>query len=280
MRFITPHNHRRAARRLLLVAGSVAAIAAAPPTALGQEKTTLRKVEVVGLQRISSDQAIATSGLRVGDLVDPSALDVAADKLMRSGWFTRVNYRVQTTESDSTVVFEVAEKAASTISSPSEILGTVSWNGNSALTNQELTRAFALRTGETVTQSKLDEALGSVLKVYLGNGYIEAKVTQSSTRDASRRTNYQFTVHEGQQYRMGLLTIAGLTPTDARNLKGRWTLAAADIFDSSYLEQYQTTVIRPFVTSLTQRNGTRTKYEISTKPDTQKQTVDVTVTFR
>jgi len=40
------------------------------------------------------------------------------------------------------------------------------------------------------------------------------------------------------------------------------------------------TVIRPFVTTLTQRTGTRTKFEISTTPDTQKQTVDVLITFR
>lgn len=280
MRDVPPQNLYRAVRRLLLLAGCFAALVAEAPAALAQGKTTLRRVEIVGLQRLSSDQVIATTGLRVGDSIDPSALDAAADNLMRSGWFSKVNYRVQTIDSESTVVFEVAEKAAPLVSPVSDTLGTVTWNGNHVLTNQELMSAFALHAGETITQTKLEQALGSALKLYLRHGYIEAKVTQSSTRDANRRTNYQFTVSEGQQYRMGLLTITGLTPADARNLEGKWTLATSDIFDGLYLEQYQTTVIRPFVTSLTQRNGTRTKYEIGTKPDTQKQTVDVTITFR
>src|SRR5262249_1256981 len=105
-------------------------------------------------------------------------------------------------------------------------------------------------------------------------------VTESSTRDANRRVNYQFTISEGRQYRMGALTVTGLTLADTRTLKSKWTLAGGAIYDESYLDQYRANVIRPFVASLAQRTGVRSKFEVSTKPDTQKQTVDVIITFR
>lgn len=281
MRRAVPETLRKYVLRLLIVAGYFVAFAAVQPAARAQEKTTLRRIEITGLQHLSPDEVIAGTGLRVGDLIDARAIDAAAAKLMNSGRFTSVNYHVQTAESDSTVVFEVAEKT-STSNPPatSDILEQASWSGNRALTNQELANAFALRAGDPATRPKIDQGLDAVRKAYARNGYINATITESNTRDANRRVNYQFTISEGRQYRMGALTITGLTPADTRTLKGKWTLAAGAIYDDSYLDQYRATVIRPFVVSLAQRTGARSKFEISTKPDTQKQTVDVTITFQ
>ena len=265
----------------MLIAGSCfIALTATQSPAQAQEKTTLRRVEVVGLQRLSSGEVIGRTGLRVGNPVDARMIDDAAARLMNSGWFKSVNYRVQTADSDTTVIFEVAEKTATaTAPTATDVLGEMTWSGNTALTNQELATAFALRTGDAATRIKVDQALEAVRKAYARYGYINATISESNTRDAGR-LNYQFTVSEGRQYRMGVLTIAGLTPADVRNLKSKWTLAAGTIYDDSYSDQYRSTVIRPFVTSLAQRTGARSKFEISTKPDTQKQTVDVIITFR
>ncbi|HXT62199.1 MAG TPA: POTRA domain-containing protein [Pyrinomonadaceae bacterium] len=275
---ITPQSLCRA---LVVTAGCLAALAAVQPATSAQEKTTLRRVEIVGLQRLSSDQVIATSGLRVGDLIDAPSIDAAAARLMNSGWFKSVNYRVHIDDADTTVIFDVAEKTASTNPAASDTFGTISWSGNRALTNQELTNAFGLRAGDAVTRPKIDQSLEAVRRAYARQGYINAQITESSTRDATpRRVNYQFMVTEGRQYRMGTLTIMGLTPADTRSLKSKWTLTSGAVYDDSYSDQYRTSVLRPFVASLAQRTGARSKYEISTKPDIQKQTVDVIITFR
>jgi outer membrane protein assembly factor BamA len=277
---ITPQNRARASR-LLIVVGCFVAFTAAQPAAQAQERTTLRRVEIIGLQHLSADQVIASTGLRVGDLVDARGIDTAAAKLMNTGWFKSVNYRVQTADSDTTVVFEVAEKATtSPVTATTDVLGSVSWSGNRALTNQELTNAFALRPGDVAIRLKIDQGIDAVRKAYARNGYINAAVVESNTRDANRSLNYQFTISEGGQYRMGALTITGLTPADTRNLKSKWTLTSGAVYDDSYSDQYRTSVLRPFVASLAQRTGVRSKYEISTKPDIQKQTVDVIITFR
>jgi len=123
-----------------------------------QERSTLRKIEIRGLQSRSADQVIATSGLKVGDLIDAAMIDAAAARLMRSGWFQSVDYRVRTADDGTTVVFEVMEKVAATSVAAAETLGQVGWSGNAALSSEELSTAFGLRAGDPAPQAKIDEA--------------------------------------------------------------------------------------------------------------------------
>lgn len=268
----------RGRRLFLLAAGMTMLLASAAISA--QERTTLRKVEIHGLQRQPLDQVIAASGLKVGDTIDASTLDAAADRLMRSGWFQSVNYRVRTAESDSTVVFEVMEKVAAINVSAAETFGRVVWSGNTVLSGEELSTAFGLRAGDPAPQTKIDEGLGRVRKTYARRGYINAEITDVTRNLDGRRANYQFTIREGQQYRMGVISITGLGPAETGQLKSRWTLAGGTVFDDSYLDQFRTTVLRPFVASRAQRSGSRSKFEINTKPDPQKHAVDVIITFK
>jgi outer membrane protein assembly factor BamA len=264
--------------RLLVAAGIALLLASAAISA--QERTTLRKVEIHGLQQRSPDQVIATSGLKVGDLIDASMIDAAAARLMRSGWFQSVDYRVRIADSESTVVFEVMEKVAAISAATAETFGQVVWSGNAALSSEELSTAFGLRAGDLAPQAKIDEGLGRIRKAYARRGYIGAEITDVTRNLDGRRANYQFTIREGPQYRMGVLTVTGLNGVDTRSLRGKWTLAVGAVFDDSYLEQFRTTVLRQFVASRTQRTGIRSKFEVNTTPDSQKHTVDVIITFK
>lgn len=270
---------RNSGRLLVLVAAGITMLLASAAIS-AQERTTLRKVEIHGLQRRSPDQVIAMTGLKVGDLIDASMLDAAADKLMRTGWFQSVNYRVRTADSESIVIFEVMEKVAAISVAAAETLGQVVWSGNAALSSEDLSAAFGLRAGDLAPQAKIDEGLGRIRKAYASRGYINAQVTDVTRRPDASRTNYQFTIREGQQYRMGVLTVTGLNGVETRSLRGKWTLAAGAVFDDSYLEQFRTTVLRQFVASRTQRTGIRSKFEAISNPDSQKLTVDVIITFK
>ena len=279
MRPITPKTIGSAMK--FTVAAALLSLLAFGATVRGQQQTTLRRIEVLGLQRTSSDQVVQLSGLQLGQTIDARRIDAAADKLMASGLFRRVSYRVHSEDYDLTVIFEVEEKPATTVQSTGDLLGQVTWSGNRALSNQDLATAFALRSGDAAGRDKIDQAIEAVRKAYARRGYVNANIAQTSSRDAAaRRVNYQFTVNEGQQYRMGTFTAIGLSPADARQLKSKWTLAADAVYDDGYLDQFRATVIRPFVAALTQRTGTRSKFDVSTKPDPQKQTVDVVVTFK
>jgi outer membrane protein assembly factor BamA len=76
-----------------------------------QKPATLRHIEFVGLKKLTSQQVIAASGLKVGDPVSPQILDAAADKLMQSGMFRRLGYKVRTADDEATVIFDVEEAA-------------------------------------------------------------------------------------------------------------------------------------------------------------------------
>ncbi len=280
MRPITSKTTTRATK--FAVAAALLSLLAFGATVRGQQQTTLRRIEVLGLQRTSSDQVVQLSGLQLGQTIDARRIDAAADKLMASGLFRRVSYRVHSEDYDLTVIFEIEEKPTVTTVAPAgDLLGLVIWSGNRALSNQDLATAFAMRSGDAAGRDKIDQAIEAVRKAYARRGYVNANIAQTSSRDAAtRHVNYQFTVSEGQQYRMGTFTAIGLSPADARQLKSKWTLAADAVYDDGYLDQFRATVIRPFVAALTQRTGTRSKFDVTTKPDPQKQTVDVVVTFK
>jgi outer membrane protein assembly factor BamA len=269
---------RNSGRLSFLVAAGIAMLLASAAIS-AQERTTLRKIEIQGLQRRSPDQVIETSGLKVGDLIDASMIDAAAARLMRTGWFQSVDYRVRNADGGSTVVFEVMEKVAAINVAAGETLGSVVWIGNAALSSEELSTAFGLRAGDLAPQAKIDQGFDRVRKAYARRGYVrtEALVTREVV---GGRVNLQITIGEGPQYRMGVLTVTGLDGVDTRSLRGKWTLDAGAVFDDSYLEQFRTTVLRPFVTSRTQRTGIRSKFEVNTTPDSQKKTVDVMITFK
>src|SRR4030081_1977509 len=50
-----------------------------------QKPVVLRRIEFVGLKKLTSQQVIDASGLKVGSTINPQVLDAAADKLMQSG---------------------------------------------------------------------------------------------------------------------------------------------------------------------------------------------------
>jgi outer membrane protein insertion porin family len=69
----------------------------------------LAKVEFKGLEKLSQDQALEISGLRTGDTITLDMLDVASQRMMDSGMFARLSYRIQTAKNAANVVFEVEE---------------------------------------------------------------------------------------------------------------------------------------------------------------------------
>lgn len=69
----------------------------------------LSSIEVSGLQRITKEQAIAASGLQVGQQIDVETLDAAAQRLVNSGLFANISYRLRSNADKATVTFEVEE---------------------------------------------------------------------------------------------------------------------------------------------------------------------------
>ncbi len=69
----------------------------------------LEMIEVVGLKRNKQEDIIKASGLQVGQTVDSAAIDSAAQRLIDSGLFTNLSYRLRSTGAKATVTFQVEE---------------------------------------------------------------------------------------------------------------------------------------------------------------------------
>src|SRR5882724_9110424 len=74
-----------------------------------QKQATLRRIEFVGLKKLTSQQVLDASGLKVGDTFTPEIIDAAAEKLMQSGWFKKLGYKVRSVNDEATIIFEVEE---------------------------------------------------------------------------------------------------------------------------------------------------------------------------
>ncbi len=157
------------------------------------------------------------------------------------------------------------------------------WIGNQVLTPDDLTTALGMKTGELADGIKIDKGIKELRRAYGGRGYIAVRSKEASTfDDSTKQVRYRFEITEGPRYFMGALIVNGLPAEDAEGLKTKWTLGNNAVFNESYIDDFKHNALRDFVRSLTQKSGgnLRPNVEIETKPDHQKQTVDVIITFK
>src|SRR5947208_15908978 len=82
-----------------------------PAICMAQKPVRLIKIEVVGSKRVTQEQVVATSQLQIGQPIDTSVADAAAERLMQSGLFKTLSYRLRTADDQAIVIFTVEEAA-------------------------------------------------------------------------------------------------------------------------------------------------------------------------
>ena len=88
-------------------------VAFIPAPVAAQQQQTLGRLEFVGLKRLTREQVITMSGLKVGQVINGTVLDAAANELLKSGMFRRLSYRVHGVGNQTVVTFQVEESAIS-----------------------------------------------------------------------------------------------------------------------------------------------------------------------
>ncbi|MGB8508983.1 MAG: POTRA domain-containing protein [Pyrinomonadaceae bacterium] len=97
----------------LLLLFAVTSPVAAQGTAASPQTVSLTKVEFEGLQRVTASEALAAAGLSIGQAIDPTILDAAAERLLNAGLFKSLSYRMRTLGVQATVIFKVEETSRS-----------------------------------------------------------------------------------------------------------------------------------------------------------------------
>lgn len=157
------------------------------------------------------------------------------------------------------------------------------WEGNDKLTVEDLGTALGMNPGDLADGTKIDAGLKNVEKAYGSRGYLTPTVQSTAEYDdAASLVTYSFKINEGPRYFMGDLSITGLSPADAAELKSKWTMGNNAVFDASYVDQFRQGPLREFVRGMTQRSrtGGRASVEIEQRPNAQRNIVDIVIAFK
>jgi len=99
----------------------------------------------------------------------------------------------------------------------------ISWRGNAALSQAELTKLVPFEPGELFRKSKIVEGLNSAKKLYDAQGYINYVVIPTPLTDDSAGTiAFEMVVDEGEQFRFGELDVQGMEEAHREILLSGW----------------------------------------------------------
>jgi len=115
----------------------------------------------------------------------------------------------------------------------------IEWEGNSVFPVEKLQTLIHLKAGEPANAVQLTDDLEEIRKLYGTKGYLFAHADPTPEMDDSAATvSYQLSMTEGDQYRMGELTIDGIPAANAAKMAEQWQLKKRDPFDGSYMQRF------------------------------------------
>lgn len=162
---------------LFLVLTSTAAFAGA------QDRRVIGLIEFEGLQQISRDEALATSGLKTDQPFKLEEVDAAAQRLLDSGLFNQLGYRTRTVGNKVTITFQVEEARGG--DSP-VIFDNFIWFTNNQLMDA-VRREVPSFAGRAPNTGKMPEAITRALQQLLTAQNISGKVEYLASQDLGGR---------------------------------------------------------------------------------------------
>ena len=82
---------------------------------LAQNGQKIAAIEIEGVQTLTRETVVATSGLKIGDAFSVEATDAAAERLVSSGLFKKVGYRTRNAGNNVTITFQLEEIKGQTL---------------------------------------------------------------------------------------------------------------------------------------------------------------------
>jgi outer membrane protein assembly factor BamA len=114
------------------------------------------------------------------------------------------------------------------------------WTGASAMTAKEMDALLGLKAGEVPDLTKIEAGVRLVRNAYRQRGFMLMRSSWlPKPDDDTRRLRLAVSIDEGPQFRMGELTIAGMSDNDAEALRKKWRLKAGDVYDDAYARQFR-----------------------------------------
>jgi outer membrane protein insertion porin family len=194
-----------------------------------REKPIIRAVTFEGNDKLSESDIRDKLEFAARTIYNPAAVTQAVQQIKniyREKGFFEVNIDTKSepvSEGEMNLVFVIDEGGKFQVSK-------VSFTGNEAYSDGKLRRVmqtkrwtlFSLLTGSgRLVDEVLQEDRQRILSFYQDNGYLEARVgnPQVSIREEARRLDIVIPVTEGEQYRLGTLSLSGDTLVPLEEIK-------------------------------------------------------------
>ncbi|HEX8501731.1 MAG TPA: POTRA domain-containing protein [Pyrinomonadaceae bacterium] len=192
----------------------------------------LDRIEFKGLDRVKVPEALEKSGLQAGQSVDIDAVEAAANRLLESGLFANLSYKLKGTTDKALLTFEVVERKWTM---------PVAFDNFVWFTDDELLAAVrrklpafdgtAPEAGGVTEQIK--QALEELLRERRIEGAVEYTLSDNAAARGGRRVEHLFSV-KGPGLRVCKINYAGARAVPEETLVTK----SGGIFDNDYSRAY------------------------------------------
>ena len=146
-----------------------------------QQNFKIAKIDFEGLNRVSADEMLATTGLKIGEPFSLASLDAAAQRLVDTGLFKNVAYRTRPNKDQITIIFQVEEAKVST---SRVIFDNFIWFSDVDLISA-IKRELPSFDGSAPDTGNTVDRIIKALQRFLHEHQIEATVTHMTSQDSA-----------------------------------------------------------------------------------------------
>jgi outer membrane protein insertion porin family len=212
-------------------------------------KNRLRRIEFAGADKMSHRKVRTKSELEIGQFADDSTFAQAARKIeetYREFWYPDAEVKWEAKTDDILGVVDVVF----TIDEGDRLaINRIDFSGNESIEDEALRKVMQQKqkhwfpfwsrlTGSGKYRPEMEDMdLFSIKQLYMNEGFLDAQVT-NPVIDARNRRRAKMTIHiaEGQRYRVGEVTLSGVTLFEEKLVRRGMVLSRGDIASYSDVE--------------------------------------------
>ncbi len=192
----------------LLFAGGIAAPAFAQAPAATAAAPIIRRIEVVGTQRIEPDTVTSYLTVQVGQTYDGAKSDASLKTLFATGLFA-----------DARLDWDGSVLTVSVVENP--IVNQVAFEGNSKITTENLTKEVQIKPRNVFTRAKVQADVQRIIELYRRSGRFGATVEPKIIQRPQNRVDLVFELHEGQSTGVARISFIGNKVFEDADLRGQ-----------------------------------------------------------
>lgn len=114
-------------------------------------------------------------------------------------------------------------------------VASITWAGSDLFSIADFAKGNKLQRGDVASDKLLRQSYQPILNAYLQRGFVDVSVDTQPQRDTTQHTvAYALKVAPGEVYKVGSLSVAGLSPEQRTQFDALWTLQVGAVYDGVY----------------------------------------------